>query len=225
MCGGEMPSSSPAAGRSREASNLAVRCLTRHSASPDRSCTPGSRAVLHWLTGCNSSARLLFTVVQNKVRGLMSGECNAAGIWSKTYWSTWAPAAACRRRTPPHAAACLHCPPRVSAGTCEQRRCLSTQTKMISCCQGCRPEAGPGPVWQTELGALHLMGRAPQRPHINYMVAAHNPPAGARPAAAAAAAPVTPDIHSGGASERAGGCRVAAALPGRGACWCTAVAR
>ena len=29
MCGGEMLSSSPAAGRPREASNLPVRCLTR----------------------------------------------------------------------------------------------------------------------------------------------------------------------------------------------------
>lgn len=41
--------------------------------------------------------------------------------------------------------------------------------KMISCCQECRHEAGPSPAWQNNLGALHLMGRAPQRLHINYM--------------------------------------------------------
>jgi hypothetical protein len=38
MCNNEMPPSSPAAGRPREASNLPVRSLTRHSASPDCSC-------------------------------------------------------------------------------------------------------------------------------------------------------------------------------------------
>jgi hypothetical protein len=81
----------------------------------------------------------------------------------------------------------------------------------LSCCQGCRHEAGSGQAWQIKSETLHLEDRARQQLPVNYKVAAtaHNPPAQARRAAAAVAA-------------AAGGCRVLlpTALPGHGSLLC-----